>query len=448
MILTIAGVILSIILILCFVNIKIGTALYLAYALLVPISDITLGPIHLGDNFVKFVLLLSLLVDFKFRHKFKLRWKLLVPFIIYAVIELLIIPFQTETPTSWMLNTWRVFIMQTLFAAFVIYNVLYYYPRSIVYFRRAMLSSIAIAGIYGLFLTTTNGFNPYINMITLAKGTALDAEAMRSYFTADDRMFGRISSVFTHPMNFGIFLGLSFIYVFSVRTKIKKKFSIGLLTILALDSLFCGVRSVIGGLVVAMAFYLVFSRNLKIGIMTLIIGLIGYNIISEMPELSDYVGSIADIHNTKSNVQGSSIELRMKQFDGCLDETKDSPILGKGFQWHDYYKGKYGDHPVILAFESLIFVILCDNGILGFFIWGLLIALIMKNNSKRYFNDKTVLNSLLVFYITYACITGDYGYMQYFMIYYICICFENLKRKSEPSLLVRKNNNPKYGRRK
>lgn len=431
MILYLAGIILTLILITCFFNIKIGAALYIAYAILVPINDITLGPIHLGENFPKTLLILALLYDFKIRHHYKLSWRLIIPFIIYYIIELAIIPFQDETPSGFMYKTLRSSVMRDLFGAFVVYNVLAKYPRSISLIRRSLLISIFIAGLYGLYLTTTGGFNPYTNLIILSQGSALDAQFMLSYYSASDRMFGRISSVFIHPMSFGLFIGLSMIYVFAIRKKISRKILVSLMMILSLDALFCGVRSCIGGLAVAVGFYLIFSRNARIGISALIIGLIAYNIILQMPELSSYLGSIADINNSKGNVSGSSIDMRLDQLYGCFDEIKKCPFIGKGFGWTGYYRENFGDHPVILAFESLIFVILCNNGILGFFIWGLLIYLIIKNNHKAKLTDPIIADTILVFYISYSCITGEYGYMQYYLLFYVCLFFEDLSNKKK-----------------
>lgn len=427
MILTLAGATLIAILFICFFNIRLGSALFLAYSLLIPIPDITLGSIHFGDNLVKTVLLLSLIYDFKIKHQYSISWKLMMPFLLYYVIEFVLIPFQSETPTEWMYNSWRVSAMSTLFSAFVAYNVMKRYPYCIKIFRNSLIFSILVAGLYGLALTATSGFNPYINLLVLSKGTAIDAETLMNYFSAEDRVFGRISSVFMHPMNFGLFIGLAFVYVFSIRNYIKKWLFFMLLTILTLNSLFCGVRSCIGGLVAAIAFYLFFSRNIKIGLSALVVGVIIYNVILSMPELSDYVGSIASSFNNKeSDVAGSSLEMRLDQLNGCLKEISNCTFVGKGYGWDGWYKSNFGDHPVILSFESLIFVVLCDNGFLGIAIWVLLIYLILRNDHKLYQNDKYVADTLLVFYVAYSCITGEYGYMQYFLMFYICLVFENM----------------------
>lgn len=57
-----------------------------------------------------------------------------------------------------------------------------------------MFVCIAIASIYGLFLTQTEGLNPYIMELTDISGGEYNIE----YLTRDTgRMFGRITSVFT-----------------------------------------------------------------------------------------------------------------------------------------------------------------------------------------------------------------------------------------------------------
>lgn len=424
---TIAGFLLSSILLICFLNIRLGTTLYLAYCILVPINDITFGPLHLAGNVVKLILFFSLLYDFKLRHKYNFSWKLLMPFIIYFIVELLIIPFQNETPYGWMYNSWRGAMMASIFGTFVFYNVLVQYPNTIKLYRRSIIISILIAGLYGLYLTTTGGVNPYTTAVILSQGTTIDAEKWLSYYSADDRIFGRISSVFIHPMSFGLFIGLAFIYIFSIKENIKKYLLITLLFILSLDALFCGVRSCIGGLVIAIAVYLLVSKNFKIALLALAIGIVGYYVILQMPDFFNYLGSIIDIHNTKGTVSGSSIDMRIEQLDGCIKEISNSPFLGKGYDWHGYYLKFHGDHPIILAFESLIFIILCDNGILGFFIWVLLIWMVLRTNHKFNLSDKAVADSLFAFYVTYSCITGEYSYMQVFLMFYVCLVFENMK---------------------
>ena len=60
----------------------------------------------------------------------------------------------------------------------------------------------------------------------------------------------------------------------------------------------------------------------------------------------------------------------------------------------------------------------------------------MKYNNWSERSIATLLNSLFVFYIAYACITGEYGYMQYFILFYVLMLGEDLYQGDEFSLEV------------
>lgn len=65
----------------------------------------------------------------------------------------------------------------------------------------------------------------------------------------------------------------------------------------------------------------------------------------------------------------SSIALRLEQLQGTLNEINTHFLVGKGYGWNNYYLSTHLTHPVILAFESLVFVVLCNSGILGACVW-------------------------------------------------------------------------------
>ena len=188
----------------------------------------------------------------------------------------------------------------------------------------------------------------------------------------------------------------------------------------------CGVRSVIAGTVIAIILFLLQTRNFKMVLIAAIIGLVGYNIINSIPELSTYIGSIADIDNQKQDVTGSSLSMRMEQLYGCFEEIDNSLLFGKGFGWTGYYTTLHGDHPIILSFESLIYIILCNSGLIGVLLWAFLIFKIMRRNSIFVKETKVLLNTLLFFYLAYSCITGEYGYMQLCIIFYVLMRGEAL----------------------
>lgn len=421
----------GLILLMSFVKIKYGVALFLVYMILVPAVMITIGDRMWGANVVNTAFLLSYVVYF-IRNKRSVEWKPFIPFIVYFIMTLIIMPFQTGMPTIEMFDQWRKDVMMYLFLPFVMWNVMKDDPTSVRLFRNSVLFGMVIAVCYGLFLTTMPGQNPYQMVMLLLSGIGGDVD-WYSYYGAFDsgRLFGRISSVFQHPMQFALFLGLSVIYVFAIRNKISKTFFVIIMFGLVVMSMICGVRSVLGGLAVAVAYYLVVGRNAKVFGALLILGSIAIVIISQIPELSVYLGSIADINNKTGAVSGSSVEMRFDQLYGAVEEAEANPIWGLGYSWTTYYQSLYGNHPVCLAFESLLYVIICNFGIAGFVIWGTLALLIIWNNFKFDLKEKVVVDALFVFYVAYSAITGEYGYMKLFLIFYVLLLGETFEDNAE-----------------
>ncbi|WP_308773443.1 O-antigen ligase family protein [uncultured Bacteroides sp.] len=403
------------IIIFSFIKLKVGVAIYLAYLMLVPYMQIHFGGVIFSYNLVNIIFLIAFFIDFRIRHKYPIDYKPFIPFIILYVGYLVIMLFSNETPLSYMLNTYRLHIMKIFILAFVMWNVILNDNSSLNLFRNVCLGCIAIASIYGLFLTQTEGLNPYIMELSNINGEEYNIE----YLTRETgRMFGRITSVFVHPMSFGLFLGLSFIYICSCVKKVNI-YTISILFILVLINVFtCGVRSVIAGLAISILFYLIFIRKFKIVVGSLIIMGIIYTIISNIPQMSDYVMSIVD--KNSSNIGGSSLEMRITQFLSCFDIIQNNPLFGMGFDWHQFYMQSHISHPKLLCFESLVYVVLCNFGLMGALLW-----IIYSCKMFKYIRSLGKLNqilfplSLFIFYVAYSCITGEYGYMQFFILFYI-----------------------------
>ena len=407
------------------VRFKVGLSLYLAYIILVPYMSISFGGILLQWNFINMIVLLMAIYEFKIkRTNFKIDFKPLLPFLIYFCISLIMMPFQNGVPIGIQFDTWRMQLMKYMILSFALWNEMRLDASSVKLYRNVALICIAISACYGLFLTTIVGANPYIMLLSITNGSEFNENYALAF--GEGRIFGRISSVFTHPMMFGLFLGISLIYVFFNRKVLNKYIFILLFLIITINMIVCGVRSVIAGTVIAIILFLLQTRNFKMVLIAAIIGLVGYNIINSIPELSTYIGSIADIVNQKQDVTGSSLSMRMEQLYGCFEEIDNSLLFGKGFGWTGYYTTLHGDHPIILSFESLIYIILCNSGLIGVLLWAFLIFKIMRRNSIFVKETKVLLNTLLFFYLAYSCITGEYGYMQLYIIFYVLMQGEAL----------------------
>lgn len=235
------------------------------------------------------------------------------------------------------------------------------------------------------------------------------------------RLFGRISSVFYHPMRYAFFLGLSFFYIYllRLRSKIKKVPYLLFLFLIGSNVLICGVRSLLAALIGALTLSAIMMRNIRYIFIFISFLIISFFVISLTP-LSGYIDSIVSPQKSDTEISGSSLDMRLNQLDGALYEIRDNVILGKGYGWNRYYQKNNGDHPVLLAFESLLFVILCNNGLLGFIVWFIYFVIYYKYVNSRFLNlkEKTLFKSIMCFYIIFSFITGEYEYMWFFVLFF------------------------------
>lgn len=393
-----------------------GVFLYLAYILLVPYMKIHLG-ITLSWNLINVVLLLAIFIRCK-RNKINIDWKLMKPFFFLFGMQLLMIPFQSDVPLSFMLNTYRLAVMTTLIVPVSLILVNRLYTNGGERLMYIVVVCIIIATVYGLLLTTMPGINPYLMLMCYLN----DIDYKETYFMAENggRLFGRISSVFGDPMTYAFFLGISFIFIYSIKSQLNKKIKYLVLGLISINCVICGVRSVIAGLGVTAVYYLYRQRNVKAAFAVGFVVFIGFILYLTVPELNEYFGSMFD--QSSQNVRGSSIEMRLGQLEGAFAEIKNNFLLGHGYGWTSYYLTNHDSHPSLLYFESLLYIVLCDQGIMGIVFWTFFVLIYMQVN-RTYVKDSTMLDCLVVFYLSYSCITGEYGYIKFFVIYYIIMCF-------------------------
>ncbi len=422
-------------LVFCFIRLRLGIAMYLLYQILVPFVNIQIGSFSFGPNLINLTVLLGLFYTYREQINVFI-YKPLVPFFFLYFTQFFMIPFQTGIPMEDQLNYFRVDIMGNLLLPFVMINVMKFDKAAYRTFTYVLIVGILIAVVYGLFLTLIPGVNPWLILVLPLSGSEFnDAYA----FEVDGgRLFGRISSVFGHPMTFGLFLCLSFVYIYSLIKPGKPKIAYLIILLFITGAIFiCGIRTPIGTLVVIALFYLFTIRKFKLVAYGVVFCLVSYFILIQVPAMDKFISSIFDMQST--NVEGSSLDLRIEQLQGCMDEIKGSELVGLGYGWTTNYISIHTTHPVIWVFESLLYVILCNNGFLGIGVWVIMGILYFRHISARYNrNGISLLLTLLLAYLTYSLITGEYGYMRYFLVFY-CLILAGLERNIEynPRILKR-----------
>ena len=400
---------------------KIGASLYLVYMFLAPYLYIG-GLVIYARTIALFFLLLFIL---KFKNKLKRTdYKPFIPYIIYLTLQFILLFTSSIFTTS--LNAWFTSCSHLFFILFL-YGCMKMSPQNVQLFSKILFCIFFIFTLYGLFLTLTPGLNPYQMMLQPLFGqefneayAAGNSGLSANTDLAGGRLFGRISSVFKHPMSYGLNLGFFFIYSLFFLRK-KTKILIITLFFITIAIITSGVRTPIAALGITYFAMLLYMRNLKILIYSILgVGIFGILITILYPESTEYILSI--FNSDVSNVSGSNLTMRQEQLDGCFSIVKYDFLTGKGYGWTSWYNSIHGTHPKALWFESLIFVILVNTGILGFIIWGIFIYRFYKyvvKNYKDVFNRSIIL-SLLFYYLVYCSITGEFG-INYFLLYFIIV---------------------------
>jgi len=418
-----------VILIMAFIRFRVAVLLYVAYQILVPYLDINIAGVTLSYNLVNLVLLMGFLYNF-IGKGIKIDFSVVKPFFFFMLLFLVFMPFQRDVPLSFQFNAWRSNFMLGIILPLIIWNMALYDDKFIKHLTTTLIISIVISCVYGLVLTQLKGVNPYmISVLPMHGGEfALDSNIK----SMNQRIISYVQSTFGHPMAFGIFLLSAIVYLFFLIRKTNKRIFWIIAFIVILNILFAGVRSTIMAAFVGLVYYLIKVRQLKLTLVISLIFIIFLVIVSTNESLSKYF-SINALFESNNAVAGSSIEGRISQFKGFYNEIINDIIIGKGYSWNGYYLTNFGNHPTMLAFESLFMIIVLNNGIIGLFIWGYFILDTFRINKTLLQNkeDYYLINVLLILYLAYTFLTGDYGYMKFYMMFYAIIFASIIKFKRD-----------------
>lgn len=414
---------------------QISAAIYIIYMFLAPYMYINGFIIYERVGAIFF--LTMFLIHFSKKIAFT-DYKPFIPFFFLLFCQLISVIFAEKIENSF--SNWLFGVLNMCFVLFL-YGNIKITPSYIHVYKWILFFTMLLVTIYGLFLTSMPGVNPY-KMIeqplfgqefneAYALGGSGNSTALIQTLR-DGRLFGRISSFFDHPMTYGLHLGLFFIFcLYLFKNRIKILIPILLLIITAI--LTSGVRTPIAALLVTMLFVVLYMKKMSyfvFGLFLIIILLYIVPFIS--PEMGEYVSSI--INSDNSEINGSNTTMRLEQLEGCwniIQENTQTLIMGKGLGWTVWYNAVKGSHPTALYFESLIFVILVETGILGCVSW--IIFTKKYYNVSIQFNDRTKkmsILSLLVYFYVYCVITGDFDIKNIFIYYVIIMFMSPLKKKA------------------
>src|SRR5690606_34020893 len=134
----------------------------------------------------------------------------------------------------------------------------------------------------------------------------------------------------------GLFLCLSVVYIGHrlLSTSLgKEKIIYGILiSMLLFAILFIGVRTAIAACAIGCASFILLNRKFNLLIYASVGVVVIMLIITQIPGMDDFITSMVDSGN-KSEVGGSSVDMRLAQLEGAVNEIRYNPLFGHGSGW-------------------------------------------------------------------------------------------------------------------
>lgn len=409
------------IVVLAFIDLKLSIAVYIAYLILVPYLQFKIAGFPLSYNLINTLLLAVLLYQSLIKKSFNLNFQAITPFLLLYFSLLFISLLTWGMPWNIQFNFWRASFMQSCILSLIIWNLARSDVMTLIYLKRAFIISMTIAAIYGLFLMQMKGLNPYTSFISDYFGIKDSAEKFSQIETRlDFSTAAKIQATMIHPMTWTLMLCFSIIIFSAMYLKTKNKILWILIGLIGFNILISGVRTGIAAIVIGFMYYLIRYRKFKLIFVTIIFLFLVISIINTNENMKNIFTSFIDIKGTKSNVNGSSITMRLDQLNGSIEEIIGHELAGKGYGWNGYYMSLHGYHPVILAFESLLFVVLCNSGYIGLLSWIFFFLLLYRLHRKLLYEktDILLMDTFVITFAAYSIGTGDYGYMSFFAIFH------------------------------
>lgn len=224
----------------------------------------------------------------------------------------------------------------------------------------------------------------------------------------------RAQTVYRHPLSLGQYM-LVMLPLFMTKGKRVIHF--------ALLFFACGLIVLSGsrGAIVPMVLILLLSAGNYMGnfipkfVVLIIACVVGVSFLSDLQKkkleqkIEPLVAGMQfwdDSKQYSNNISGSSMQMRIDQFDAALDEIEENPIFGRGYGYRDYWMYLHNDlHPKLLGFESVLLLYLVERGWLGllfFFIMAFYIFKLLSEDTS----DEATMKYVFIGYIISIIMTG------------------------------------------
>lgn len=263
-------------------------------------------------------------------------------------------------------------------------------------------------------------------------------------FVTEDRgiLSGRIAGTTVHPLNWGQWMGVLFMFFF-IERKYIAGFKFVLLEFLCFLNVFLtGSRSALLPIIIFLVFPLkqMKVRNkLKIIVSILCVFLFTTQLIPQemYQKMKSFIGATVFFWDQEksenADIHGSSIDLRLDQLIGVFFLTESNVLTGQGYGYQYFIQSKdpYIEK-VMFGFESIVLNKILEQGLIGlvlYLIFFILFWRIAVCNTER--EEYWLLFGFINTYLLSLILTGERASFWIFFACYIII----LKDKSMRELL-------------
>jgi len=333
--------------------------------------------------------------------------------LLYLLISLIIIFLSQTVPIK---NQLQQLLIEIAMLLFVFQTFLHVkdQPASAFSLRRIVCWTIIFNIVFCFIFEVIIGVNPAGMPLYILLGQDDNEFIVDMIESERGALSFRAQTIYRHPLSLGQYM-LALLPLFLSRNRLR--FSSLYLLIVCILIVLSGSR----GVIVPMLFvlFLVFLKNVKTNfrkfMMFLIIMVIAISFVPDrkwnnfVKEAEPFVASIQfwdDEKQKENDIEGSSMELRVNQFNAALEEINDNPIFGRGYGYRDYYIGKHNAlHPDLLGFESVLLLYLVERGWIGLFFFFIIIRYIYKLFKKET-DEASIIRYIFLSYIISIVMTG------------------------------------------
>ena len=254
----------------------------------------------------------------------------------------------------------------------------------------------------------------FVNALTEGRTSMYGDVALGDAYTESVRF--RVQSMFNHPFDYGYICAamlLLHLHGWYRHLESKRDFMIAIVCC-SFGILICGSRTVWMSAALSIACYSMWafqlSRNVLYGIFAMMLMILSYLTI---PAVEEKVNQVTDIFAENSEMEGSSIQLRMIQYASVLIHIEGHEWLGlgKGY-WEHIYTEDRASVSDLWGVESVILQTLLERGIIGLVLWAAfytVIFLYFWRNRKRRKKLTGLGVSILTLYLLFSIGTGELG---------------------------------------